>query len=41
MAIGFLLGVLIGILLSRKPKLSGIGLPILSVFNTIPGIVVI
>ena len=41
MAIGFLLGVLIGILLSRKPKLSGIVLPILSVFNTIPGIVFI
>ena len=40
-AIGFLLGVLIGILLSRKPKLSGIVLPILSVFNTIPGIVFI
>ena len=35
------LGVLIGILLSRKPKLSGIVLPILSVFNTIPGIVFI
>ena len=34
-------GVLIGILLSRKPKLSGIVLPILSVFNTIPGIVFI
>ena len=41
MAFGFLLGVLIGILLSRKPKLSGIVLPILSVFNTIPGIVFI
>ena len=40
-AIGFLLGGLIGILLSRKPKLSGIVLPILSVFNTIPGIVFI
>ncbi len=40
-AMGFLLGVLIGILLSRKPKLSGVVLPILSVFNTIPGIVFI
>ena len=38
---GFLLGVFIGILLSRKPKLSGIVLPVLSVFNTIPGIVFI
>ena len=40
-AMGFALGVLIGILLSRKPKLSGVVLPILSVFNTIPGIVFI
>ena len=38
---GFVLGVLIGILLSRKPKLSGVVLPILSVVNTIPGIVFI
>ena len=38
---GFLLGVLIGVLLSRKPKLSNIVLPVLSVFNTIPGIVFI
>ena len=40
-AMGFLLGVLIGVLLSRKPKLSNIVLPVLSVFNTIPGIVFI
>ena len=38
---GFVLGLVIGILLSRKPKLSGVVLPILSVFNTIPGIVFI
>ena len=40
-AMGFVLGLVIGILLSRKPKLSGVVLPILSVFNTIPGIVFI
>ena len=38
---GFVLGVLLGVLLSRKPKLSNIVLPVLSVFNTIPGIVFI
>ena len=32
---------LLGILLSRRPKLSGVVLPVLSVFNTIPGIVFI
>ena len=36
-----MLGILLGILLSRKPKLSNVVLPILSVFNTIPGIVFI
>ena len=40
-AMGFVLGLVIGILLSQKPKLSGVVLPILSVFNTIPGIVFI
>ena len=38
-AIGLVLGVSLGIALSRRPKLSGVVLPILSVFNTIPGIV--
>ena len=36
---GLILGVLLGILLSRRPKLSKFVLPVLSVFNTIPGIV--
>ena len=36
---GFVLGVALGILLSRKPKLSRFVLPVLSVLNTIPGIV--
>lgn len=40
-AIGFALGVVLGVLLSRRPKLSGAVLPILSIFNTIPGIVFI
>ena len=40
-AIGFALGVVLGVLLSRRPKLSGVVLPILSIFNTIPGIVFI
>lgn len=40
-AIGLVLGVLLGVLLSRKPRLSGVVLPVLSVFNTIPGIVFI
>ena len=38
---GFILGMTLGILLSRAPKYSKIVLPILSVFNTIPGIVFI
>ena len=38
--VGFVLGVLFGILLSRLPKnLSKLILPILSIFNTIPGVV--
>ncbi|MGI6211107.1 MAG: ABC transporter permease [Anaerovoracaceae bacterium] len=37
-AIGFVIGALIGILLSRVPKWSTVVLPILSVFQTIPGL---
>ena len=40
-AIGFLLGLAFGILLSRVPKWSGIILPVISVFQTIPGLVFI
>jgi osmoprotectant transport system permease protein len=40
-AIGFALGLLLGILLSRKPKWSFIVLPIVSIFQTIPGLVFI
>lgn len=40
-AIGFLLGLLGGILLSRVPKWSGVILPVVSVFQTIPGLVFI
>lgn len=40
-SIGFVLGVIFGILLSRMPKLSRYILPVLSVLNTIPGIVFI
>ena len=36
-AIGFALGLVLGILLSRVPKWSGLILPVLSVFQTIPG----
>ena len=36
---GFLMGVALDILLSRRPKLSRFVLPVLSVLNTIPGIV--
>ena len=37
-AIGFIIGALLGILLSRIPKLSTVVLPVLSVFQTIPGL---
>ena len=37
--IGFLVGLVLGILLSRMPKGSRILMPILSVFQTIPGLV--
>ena len=40
-ACGFCLGMLLGILLSRVPKWSGIILPVLSIFQTIPGLVFI
>lgn len=36
---GFLMGVALGVLLSRTPKLSKFVLPVLSVLNTIPGII--
>lgn len=39
--IGFILGVVLGILLSRIPKFSNIIFPLLSVFQTIPGLVFI
>ena len=39
--IGFILGVVFGVLLSRIPKFSSIIFPILSVFQTIPGLVFI
>ena len=40
-AIGFALGLVLGILLSAVPKWSGLILPVLSVFQTIPGLVFI
>lgn len=40
-AIGFALGLVLGIFLSRVPKWSGLILPVLSVFQTIPGLVFI
>ena len=40
-AIGFAIGLVLGILLSRIPKLSGVILPIVSIFQTIPGLVFI
>ena len=40
-SIGFVLGLGLGILLTRAPKLSTFILPVLSVLNTIPGIVFI
>ena len=40
-ACGFCLGLLLGILLSRFPKWSGVILPVLSIFQTIPGLVFI
>lgn len=40
-AIGFAFGLLLGVLLSRIPRWSGIILPVLSIFQTIPGLVFI
>ncbi len=40
-AAGFLLGLVLGILLSRVPKWSGVILPVISIFQTIPGLVFI
>jgi len=40
-AIGFALGLALGIALSRIPKWSGILLPVISIFQTIPGLVFI
>lgn len=40
-AIGFILGVLFGILLSRIPKFSNFIFPVISIFQTIPGLVFI
>ena len=37
-ALGFTVGVLLGILLSRVPKISVAILPLLSIFQTIPGL---
>lgn len=39
--IGFVLGLVLGVLLSRIPRWSGVILPVLSVFQTIPGLVFI
>ena len=40
-AIGFAVGLALGIVLSRLPRLSGVCLPLISVFQTIPGLVFI
>lgn len=40
-SIGFVLGLVLGILLTRAPRLSKYILPVLSVLNTVPGIVFI
>ena len=40
-AIGFSVGLVLGILLSRVPKLSNVIIPVLSIFQTIPGLVFI
>lgn len=39
--VGFFLGLLLGVALSRTPRISGIVLPVISVFQTIPGLVFI
>lgn len=40
-SIGFVMGLVLGILLSRIPKWSSVILPVLSIFQTIPGLVFI
>ena len=40
-AVGFLLGLTLGILLSRVPRWSSVILPVVSIFQTIPGLVFI
>lgn len=40
-AIGFVLGLTLGILFSRAPKISSVLIPLISIFQTIPGIVFI
>ena len=40
-AIGFLLGLTIGVLLSRVPKWSTVLIPVISIFQTLPGLVFI
>lgn len=40
-AIGFCLGLAIGVLLSRIPRWSGFVLPVISIFQTLPGLVFI
>lgn len=40
-SVGFVVALILGILLSRLPKLSKIIIPILSIFQTIPGLVFI
>lgn len=40
-SVGFVLGLTLGVLLSRAPRLSRFLLPLISIFNTVPGIVFI
>lgn len=40
-SVGFVLGITLGVLLSRAPRLSRFLLPLISIFNTVPGIVFI
>ena len=39
--IGFCLAMLLAVMLSRMPKISGIALPVLGIFQTVPGLVFI
>lgn len=40
-AVGFVLGLALGVLLSRVPRWSGVLIPVVSIFQTIPGLVFI